>query len=118
VCPAKVSNYLYDGANLLEEVDNSGNVLARYTQSGLIDEPLAMLRSSTTSYYEQEGTSTVTSLSNSAGALVNTYAYDSYGRLTASSGSVINPFQYTARDADPETGGSILPSPYTIPSSV
>src|ERR1700756_551446 len=70
---ARTANYLYDGNNLLEEVDNSGNVLARYTQSGLIDEPLSELRSGTTSYYEQDGLDTVTSLSNGAGALANTY---------------------------------------------
>jgi hypothetical protein len=28
-------NYLYDGRNVLEEVDNSGNVLARYTEAGM-----------------------------------------------------------------------------------
>ena len=96
--------YLYDGANLLEEVDNSGNVLARYTQSGLLDDPLSQLRSGTTSYYEQDGLDTVTSLSSSAGALANTYTYDSFGKLTASSGTITNPFQYTTREFDAETG--------------
>src|SRR5215467_10275695 len=46
------SNYLYDGRTLLEEVDQSGNVLARYTQNRRIDEPLAELRSGTTTYYD------------------------------------------------------------------
>ncbi len=96
--------YLYDGMNLLEEVDSSGNVLARYTQSGLIDEPLSELRSGTTSYYEQDGINAVSSLSNSAGALANTYTYDSFGKLTASTGTVVNPFRYTSRELDPETG--------------
>jgi RHS repeat-associated protein len=96
--------YLYDGPNLLEEVDNSGNVLARYTQSGLIDEPLSELRASTPSYYEQDGINVVSSLSNSTGALTNTYTYDSFGKLTASSGTIANPFQYTSREFDPETG--------------
>ncbi|MFZ1158455.1 MAG: hypothetical protein WAO10_11790, partial [Candidatus Sulfotelmatobacter sp.] len=44
------SVYLYDGPNLVAEVDNSGNVLARYTQGKGIDKPLAQLRSGTTSY--------------------------------------------------------------------
>jgi RHS repeat-associated protein len=43
-------------------------------------------------------------LSNSAGALVNTYTYDSFGKLTASTGTLVNPFQYTGREFDPETG--------------
>jgi hypothetical protein len=80
-------NYLYDGPNLLEEVDSSGNVLAKYTQENEIDEPLAELRSGTTSYYEQDGQGSISSLSNSSGSLANTYTYDSFGKLTASTGS-------------------------------
>ena len=102
--PSGTVNYLYDGPNPLEEVDQNGNVLARYTQSGLIDEPLSELRASTTSYYEQDGIDAVTSLSNSAGALANTYSYDCFGKLTASTGTITNPFQYTSREFDLETG--------------
>ena len=32
------------------------------------------------------------------------YTYDSFGKLTASSGSLVNSFQYTARESDTETG--------------
>src|SRR5208337_677503 len=35
--PLGTTNYLYDGFNLLEEMDQSGNVLARYTQTKSID---------------------------------------------------------------------------------
>jgi RHS repeat-associated protein len=98
------TNYLYDGPNLLEEVDQSGNVLARYTQGPGIDQPLSELRAGTSSYYEQDSLNSVTSLSNGAGTLANTYTYDSYGKLTASTGTITNPFQYTGRESDPETG--------------
>jgi RHS repeat-associated protein len=96
--------YLYDGKTLLEEVDQTGNVLARYTQSKKIDEALAELRSGTASYYEADGLGSSTSLTNSAGTVAGTYTYDSFGLLTASSGTLINPFQYTGREADNETG--------------
>ena len=102
--PLGTTNYLYDGDNLLEEADSSGNLLARYAQSGLIDKPLSETRSGTSSYYEQDALDTVTSLSNSAGALANTYTYDSFGTLTASTGTLVNPFRYTARGFDQETG--------------
>ena len=98
------TDYLYDGANILETLNQSGSVLARYTDSTSIDEPLSELVSGTTSYYEQDGLGSVSSLSNSAGALANTYTYDSYGKLTASTGTIANPFQYTGREFDPETG--------------
>src|SRR5438445_12275996 len=98
------TKYLYDGPNLLEEVDQNGNVLARYTQSRGVDEPLAELRSGTTSYYEADGLGSITSLSNSGGSLANTYTYDSFGQLTTSTGSLTNPFRYTGREFDSEIG--------------
>jgi RHS repeat-associated protein len=98
------TNYLYDRANPIEDVDQNGNVLARYEQTLKIDEPLAELRSGTTSYYEVDGLRSVTSLSSSTGALANTYTYDSFGNVTASTGSLTNRFQYTGRELDSETG--------------
>ncbi|HXJ17122.1 MAG TPA: RHS repeat-associated core domain-containing protein, partial [Candidatus Polarisedimenticolia bacterium] len=79
-------------------------VVARYTQGQNIDEPLAMSRSAVTSYYEADGLGSVTSLTNGAGALVQTYTFDSFGKQIASNGSLTNPFQYTAREFDTETG--------------
>jgi RHS repeat-associated protein len=102
--PLGTTNYLYGGANLLEEVDTSGNILARYTHAQGIDEPLAELRSGTTSYYDQDGQGSVSSVSNSAGVLAKTYVYDSFGKLTSSTGTLTNPLQYAARESDSETG--------------
>jgi len=96
--------YLYDGATLIEEMDNLGNVLARYTQSGLIDESLGMFRSGVTSYYQADGLGSTSSLSNSKGTLANRYTYDWFGKLTASTGTLLNPFQYTGREFESETG--------------
>jgi RHS repeat-associated protein len=98
------TNYLYDGADLIEELDNSGNVLARYTDGRGVDQPLSMLRSGTNAYYLSDGIRSITSLSNSAGALPNTYTYDSFGKVTASTGTLTNPFQFTGREFDQETG--------------
>jgi RHS repeat-associated protein len=86
------------------EVDSSGNVLVRYTQGDEIDEQLSQLRTGAPSFYQRDGTNSVTSLSNSGGALANTYSYDSFGKLTASTGTLANPFQYTGREFDFETG--------------
>jgi RHS repeat-associated protein len=101
---ASVTNYVYDGANAIEEVDASENLLAKYSQGAGIDEPLSESRSGATSYYEQDGLGSVTSLSSTGGVMANTYVYDSFGNLTNSSGTVVNPYQYTGRDYDPETG--------------
>jgi RHS repeat-associated protein len=97
------SIYAYDGDNLIEETNSSGAVVARYSQGLNIDEPLAMLRSSATSYYQADGLGSVTSLTNAAGAVAQTYTYDSFGNQTASNGSLTNPFRYTAREFDTES---------------
>jgi RHS repeat-associated protein len=99
-----LSVFAYDGNNLIEETNSSGTVVARYQQGLNIDEPLALLRSGSTSFYHADGLGSVTSLSNGVGSLAQTYAYDSFGKQTNSSGSLTNPFQYTGREVDTDTG--------------
>jgi RHS repeat-associated protein len=98
------TNYIYDGPNLLEEVDQSGNVLSEYSNTISIDQPLAEMRSGAASYYLRDGLGSVTSLSSQSGTLSNTYTYDTFGRLAARSGALTNPLHYTAREFDLETG--------------
>jgi RHS repeat-associated protein len=104
--PLGTTNYLYDGKweNVIEEVDSSGVLLARYSQQEGLDLPLSESEQGGVSYYQQDGGNSITSLSNSSGALANTYTYGAFGNLIASTGTVTNPFQFTAREFDPETG--------------
>jgi RHS repeat-associated protein len=98
------TNYLYDGDNVVETVDQNGNVLTKFAQGQNIDEPLAESVGGANYDYEQDGLGSVTSLTSSTGALSLTYTYDSFGKITNSQGAVSNPFEYTGRDYDPETG--------------
>ena len=75
-----------------------------------------MLRSAATSYYHADGLGSVSSLSNAAGALAQTYTFDSFGKLTNSSGSLTNPFRYTGREFDTETGLYYYRARYYDPS--
>ena len=117
VSSAGTSIYAYDGDNLIEETNSSGVAVARYSQGLNIDEPLAMLRSGATSYYEADGLGSLTSLSNTSGSLANTYTYDSFGNLVASSGSIANSFRYTGREFDPETSLYYYRARYYDPAS-
>ena len=108
VSNAGTSIYACDGDNLIEETNSSGAVVARYSQGLNIDEPLAMLRSSTTSYYEADGLGSITSLSSGAGSLAQTYTFDSFGKTTNSSGSLTNPFQYTGARIRPRNQPLLL----------
>lgn len=53
---------------------------------------------------EADGLGSVTSVSSSAGVVANTYTYDSFGNVTNFTGTLRNPFQYTGREFDLETG--------------
>jgi RHS repeat-associated protein len=101
---AGTTNYLYDGINSVTELDVAGVVLARFTQMQGADEAVAELSSGTTGYYEQDGLRSVTSLSNSDTTIADSYNYDSFGNITASTSALVNPFQFTGRDSDSQTG--------------
>ena len=73
------SVFAYDSDNLVEETNSAGTAVARYSQGLNIDEPLAMLRSSTTSYYEADGLGSVTSLTG----LPHFFAHGIIRRLTS-----------------------------------
>ncbi|MGB6800838.1 MAG: RHS repeat-associated core domain-containing protein [Candidatus Sulfotelmatobacter sp.] len=115
--PNATSIFVYDGVSLVGTINASGSEVASYTQGPLIDEPLAELRGSTTDYYAADGLGSITSLSNSTGALANTYTYDSFGNTTASTGTVRNYFQYTAREFDSETNLYFYRARYFDPNS-
>jgi RHS repeat-associated protein len=111
------TNYIWDGSNLLEEVDNNGNLLARYNTGLELDDSLSQIRAGSSTYYEVDGIGSVTSLSDSSGVLVNTYSYDSFGRVTSSSGTVTNTFKYSGREVDSETGLGFYRARYYDPNT-
>jgi len=54
-------------------------------------------------YVHADGLGSITALSNASGSIVQTYSYDSFGNIT-STGSITQPFTYTGREYDSETG--------------
>jgi len=96
--------YAYDGDSMTAEFGAGGNLLAYYTQGAGIDEPLAITETGGSYFYHADGLGSITSLTSGSGQPANSYVYDSFGNLTASTGSITNPFQYTGRELDSETG--------------
>ncbi len=96
--------YAYDGFAMTEEVDGTGVVLARYLQGSGIDETLAESSGDTTAFYEADDLGSITSLSAASGSILSSYTYDAFGKPTTSAGTLSNPFRYTGREFDAETG--------------
>jgi RHS repeat-associated protein len=78
-------------------------LVERYTQGPGIDEPLVGQRQPKIFYYGADGLGSITSLTDPTGAVAATYTYDSFGFMTASTGSATNWFRYTARQFDSST---------------
>jgi RHS repeat-associated protein len=57
-----------------------------------------------TLYYHQDGLGSVTELTDSTGSVAKAYAYDAYGNILESPGTVNQPYTYTGRELDQETG--------------
>ena len=101
VCP-RTTNYVYDGQNIILEYQN-GSITARYTHGPNIDEPLALEKNGQTYYYHADGLGSITGLSDTTGSIVQTYSYDSFGNMNQT-GTITQPYTYTAREYDTETG--------------
>jgi RHS repeat-associated protein len=104
VANGQTKRYVYDGEDILLEYDGANVLQARYTHGPDIDEPIAVTKGSSTFFYHQDGLGTVTDLTDSAGATAKSYAYDAYGTLVDQTGTLDQPYTYTGRELDTETG--------------
>jgi RHS repeat-associated protein len=98
------SYYVYDGANVVEQLAvPNGTIQAAYLTGLRIDETIAVQTGSdaaaqTASLLTDALGSTVR-LTDGSGAKLVDYTYDPYGNTTADA-TVLNPFQYTGREND------------------
>lgn len=98
-----VTRYVYDVARILEEYNGSNVFLTRYVYGPGIDEPLLMGRGFR-QYYMTDGLGSTMEFTGTAGETFQTYVYDSFGNIVSQTGTIINPFTYTGREYDPESG--------------
>jgi RHS repeat-associated protein len=77
---------------------------AVYTHGPGIDEPLIMERNGQNYFYLTDGLGSVVKLVDAAGSVVNNYVYDSFGNIINKTEGVTNPYTYTGREYDPESG--------------
>lgn len=93
-------------------VDGPTNYI--YGPTGL---PLGQINGSTVLYYQQDQLGSTRAITDSTGTAVGTYTYDPYGKLTASTGSITNPFGYAGQYTDTESGLQYLRARYYDPAS-
>jgi RHS repeat-associated protein len=99
-----ITRYLYDKQAVILEYNQAGTVQTRYTHGPGIDEPLAMEKDSLMYYYHADGLGSIIALTNTSGGVAQRYNYDAFGNITSGAPTVTQPYTYTAREYDPETG--------------
>jgi RHS repeat-associated protein len=80
------------------ETNGSGATQASYVLGA--GELLAQTRNGITSYYLADGQGSVRLLTNSSGAITDSYTYDAFGNTQSSTGSTVNPYRYTGQQFD------------------
>ena len=119
--PDVVRSYIYDGGQVVAEYDVNGTtftLLRRFRYGPGIDEPICMWRTAAGGgagwfYYHYDGLGSVVALSDVNGTIVESYEYDVFGEPTiydyaahqeVEESSVGNPYMFTGRRFDSETG--------------
>ncbi|MBF6612094.1 MAG: RHS repeat protein, partial [Chloroflexi bacterium] len=98
------------GQDLLQ--DNTSSYI--YGPGGMLVEAV---QGTTPYYYHADQLGSIRAITNSSGAVSNTYTYDAYGNTTASAGTVANPFKYSGQYTDSETGFLYLRARYYDPAT-
>ena len=128
--PNVVTSYIYDGDQVIGEYSVNGTtytLLRRFRYGPGIDEPICMWRTAAGGgagwfYYHYDGLGSVVAISNADGTIIERYEYDVFGRCTVHTGAgsdgvwmtadditdtksaLDNPYMFTGREYDAETG--------------
>jgi len=110
-----VTSFIHAGGMEIAEYDGSGNVLRRYIPGPGVDQRIAMIDCGTsancaaneantdTQYYFADRLGNVLAVTDNTGDIVQQFFYTPFGVEMVGEASG-NPFRYTGRKYDPETG--------------
>lgn len=105
---SNIRRYVYDNEDIIAILDGSNTPIETFTHGPGIDEPLIMTKPDGANYYyHADGLGSITALTDDKGETAQTIKYQSYGKpVTAiyDQAAARNPYYFTAREYDPETG--------------
>jgi RHS repeat-associated protein len=105
--PGGFEEYLYDGNHVIVVLDDSQNVLRRFSYYPGVDRPHSLMMNSGTYYYATDPTGSVSGLAEFTGAasVTHRYRYDVWGKPQGGvTEATPNPIRFKARWWDEDTG--------------
>jgi RHS repeat-associated protein len=91
------TNYLYDGANAVQEF---GTLPTANLLTGGVDERFQRTSSTETDDYLTDGLGSTVALTDATGASQTQYSYSPFGAQSASGATTTNSYTYTGRESD------------------
>lgn len=102
------TNYVLFGSLPLQERDKNNNVTREYTWGlhigGGIGGLLSLKQNGQSYYYLYDGKGNVTAVINGAQSVEAAYSYDPFGNLLTKAGSLNQPYRFSTKPYDEETG--------------
>ena len=102
-----VTKYIYDGIDILHELDGHNRIVRTYTHGLSVDEPLAVrdMITEETHFFHSDRLGSVVAFSQADGSVAQEYFYDEYGNPLSNTGQTGSSFlSYTAREQELDSG--------------
>lgn len=109
---SSTSQFLWDVSSATPPLLKDGATAYVYGPGSL---PLEQVSGSSVSWLHHDQLGSTRMVTNSSGSNVATYAYDSYGNVTATTGTITNPLRFAGQYADSESGLYYLRARYYDP---
>ena len=98
-------HYVYDGLDLIADLNANNALQASYTHGPGIDDPLIVRYAGSNYFYYKNHQGSVTDIRDGSGGGVKTYKYDAFGNITDETGPSFNRgFTYTSRELHNRSG--------------
>ncbi len=98
------TRYVYDGNQVIMEIDEStGMLLRRFVYGTYVDEPVVMKTAAGDLTYHSDALGSIVAISDGAGAPAGSHTYTPFGTVDTD-GSRGNPYLFTGRRCDVESG--------------
>jgi RHS repeat-associated protein len=99
------TRYVYDGINLIAELDANDQLLAGFTHGPGVDDPLIARYNGSDYLYLKNHQGSVLGLATFGGSVVKTYKYDAFGNIKQETGPTVDHgFTYTSRERHARSG--------------
>ncbi len=111
----QATQFLYDGANPVQELSASGSVTANLLTGLAVDEVFTRNESGASRSFLADALGSPLALTDAAGAVQTQYSYEPFGKVATSGAPDSNSFQFTGRESDGATSLAYYRARYYSP---